>query len=218
VSDPRPIPMIDDLALDYVSWARQRTVHRSLSLPVPGLAGDVQQVTGRASYEIELAGIILGQDAADKLNSLQKKIGAGEEVTFTSDITGALELDKVIVVAAEFDERGGRPGYYDFRLLLRESPPLPPPAELSPFGGLDGLDLGFDTDILGDIASAAGDLQNAIEQVAGALDTLQSLAGLGDLALNNPLTPITKQAAGLGSSGAGSAEASKGLSDLLGGA
>lgn len=213
----RPIPMIDDLALDYVTRARQRTAQRSLSLSVPGLDGDVQQVIGRASYEIEVVGVLAGGEAADKLKSLQAKVKTGDEVTFTADITSALELAPVIVVLAQFEEHAGMPGYYDYRLVLRESPPLPPPAELSPFGGLDGMDLGFDTDILGDIADAAGTLQGAIEQVAGALDTLEALAGLGDLGLNNPLTPMMEQADRLGGSAEGSAGAAQGLSDLLGG-
>jgi hypothetical protein len=209
--------MIDDLALDYVTRARQRTVHHSRSVPVAGLAGDVQQVLGRASYEIDISGVIVGEDAADKLRSLQEKVATGGETTFTSDITTALALDKVIIVEAEFEEGGGRPRYYDYRLLIRESPPLPPPAELSPFGGLDGFDLGFDTDILGDIADIAGDLQNAIEQVAGALDTLQALAGLGDLSLSNPLSPMSEAADTLGGAGEGAPDAASKLSDLLGG-
>ncbi len=221
----RPVPMIDDLALDYVTWVRQQTVQRSLSLALPGLDGDVQQVTGRASYEIEIRGAIVGDDAADKLSSLQKKIADGAEVTFTADIATALELDKVIVVAADFTEHGGRPGYFDYRLRIRESPPLPPPAELSPFGGLPGMDLGgfdlgFDLgslgDVVGDIASVAGDIQNAVEQVAGAIDTLQSLAGLADLGLDNPLAPMLAQADKLGGV-AGGADIGKKLSDLIGG-
>jgi hypothetical protein len=209
--------MIDDLALDYVTCARQRTMHRSLALSVPGLEGDVQQTLGRASYEIDISGVLVGADAAEKLSALQNKVKAGEEVRFTADIATALELDKVIIVSAEIEEHGGRPGYFDYRLLIRESPPLPPPAELSSFGGLDGFDLGFDTDVLGDIADAAGDLQNAVEQVAGALDTLQALAGLGDLSLSNPLAPMTEAADTLGSAGEGGEEVSGRLSDLLGG-
>ena len=213
----RPIPMIDDLALDYVTHVRQRTRHHALSLPVAGRDGDVQQVLGRASYEMDVRGVLVGDDAADKLSSLQNKAKAGEEVTFTADIVTALELDKVLIVEAELEEHGGRPGYYDYRLLLRESPPLPPPAELSSFGGLDGLDLGFDTDLLGDIADLAGDLQNAIEQVTDALDTLQALAGLADLGLNNPLTPMTEAADSVAGAGAGSGDVASRLGDLLGG-
>jgi hypothetical protein len=216
----RTVPMIDDLALDYVTWARHRNAQRSLSLPVPGLDGDVQQVLGRASHEIDIRGALVGEDSADKLSSLQQKVITGEEVTFTADIVTALELDKVIVVAAEFEEHGGRPGYYDYRLTLRESPPLPPPAELTSPGGLGDLgmgDLGFDTDLLGDIAGMAGDLQNAIETVSGALDTLGALASLGDLGLNNPLSPMVDEAGKVGSSGSGATGAAGKLADLLGG-
>jgi hypothetical protein len=159
-------------------------------------------------------------DKPDKLSSLQQKVITGEEVTFTADIVTALELDKVIVVAAEFEEHGGRPGYYDYRLTLRESPPLPPPAELTSPGGLGDLgmgDLGFDTDLLGDIAGMAGDLQNAIETVSGALDTLGALASLGDLGLNNPLSPMVDEAGKVGSSGSGATGAAGKLADLLGG-
>jgi hypothetical protein len=213
----RPIPTLDDITLDYVTLARQRTTQRALSLAIPGLDGDVQQVLGRSSYEIEIQGVLVGEGVADKLSALQKKIAGGAEIPFSADITTALELDKVIVAAAEFQEVAARPGYYNYRLLIRESPPLPPPAELSSFGGLEGFDLGFDTSVLGDIASAAGDLQNAVNQVSGALDALQALAGLGDLSLSNPMSPMLDQAGQAGSAGGDAPQAASGLSGLLGG-
>jgi hypothetical protein len=211
----RPIPMIDDLALDYVTWARQRTLQRTLSMPVPGLDGDVQQGLGRASHEIEIAGVLLGEAVADRLSELQEKAASGEEVPFTADIVNALEMENVIVIAAEFQEYAGRPGYYDYRLLLRESPPLPEPAELSPFGGLDGVDLGFDTDILGDISDMAGDLQGALDAVTDVLGALEALAGLADLSLGNPLSPVQEEAEGLGASGGDASGAADNLSGLL---
>lgn len=211
----RPIPMIDDLALDYVTSARQRTLQRTVSMPVPGLDGDVQQGLGRASHEIEIAGVLVGEDVADRLSELQEKAAAGEEVPFTADIVNALAMENVIVVAAEFQEYAGRPGYYDYRLLLRESPPLPEPAELSPFGGLDGVDLGFDTDILGDIDDLAGDLQGALEAVTDVLGDLEALAGLADLALGNPLTPVQEEAEGLGTAGGDAAGTADNLGSLL---
>lgn len=220
-NEQRPIPMIDDLALEYVARARQSIRQRIVPLAVAGLDGEVQQVLGRASHQIELAGVIVGEDAADKLGALQKKAASGEESDFTADITTALELSKVIVVAADFEEQAGRPGYFDYRLILHESPPLPPPAELASLGGLAGADLGFDADILthiqDDIANRAGELQNAIETVSDTLDTLQSLAGLGDLSLSNPLTPMSEEAGKLGSSGAGAVDAGSKLGGLLGG-
>ena len=178
----RPIPMLDDIELTAVHRAHHVTAQRFASMPVIGLEGDAQQRLSRASHEIELSGTIVGEGAKDALSKLQKKAATGEEVTFTADITSALELEKVVVAQAEFVEEAAVPDRYAYRLFLRESPPLPPPAELAPFGGLDGVDLGFDTDILGDIASVADQVQNAVEQVAGAVSTLTQLASLGDLA------------------------------------
>jgi hypothetical protein len=207
--------MLGDLALDYVEWARQRTVQHTLSLPVPGLGGDVQQGLGRASHEIELAGVLVGEAVADRLAELQEKASAGEEVAFTADIATALEMENVVIISAQFEAYAGRLGYYHYQFYLRESPPLPEPAELSPFGGLDGFDLGFDTDVLGDIADAAGQLQNAIDAVTDVLGDLEALAGLADLSLGNPLTPVQQEGESLEAAG-GNVDIS-GISDVLGG-
>lgn len=217
MSETRPIPMIDDLALDYVTMVRQRTIQRTVSFPVPGLDGNVQQHLGRGSHEIELQGVLVGEDAHDKLEELQEAVSSGEEVPFTADIVTALEMENVVIVEAEFEERAGRPGYYGYRIVLRESPPLPEPAELSPFGGLDGFDLGFDTDILDDITDMADDLQNALDAVTDVLGELEALAGLADLALGNPLSPVQDEADSIGSSGDESGEAADNLNTLLSG-
>jgi hypothetical protein len=83
-----------------------------------------------------------------------------------------------------------------YQIELAESPPLPPPAEVSGFGGLDdfGLgDLGFDTDILGDLQDLAGDIAGAVDQAMGAIDALESLAALaasGGLDFAGILAPL----------------------------
>lgn len=200
--------MLGDLALEHVTWAETRLTQRLAAVPVVGLAGDAQQNLGRASHVIGLAGVIVGEDAADKLSTLQEKAASGEELDFTADITTALELAKVVVVDARFTAEAGRPNRYGFELTLRESPPLPPPAEASPFGGLDGLDLGFDTDIMGDVLDAAGALQAAVEAATEAIQQIAALAGLADLALGNPLTPMQEAAgdvAGVADPSAGTA-------------
>lgn len=212
----RPIPMIDDLTLDYVSWARQRVVQRILSVPVIGLAGDVQQRLGRGSHEVEMAGVIVGEGVAERLKGLQEKASAGEEVVFSADITTALEMEHAVILSAEFQEFAGRPGYFEYRLTLRESPPLPEPAELASFGGLEGFELGFDTDILSDIADVAGDLQDAVEAVTDVLSQLEALAGLADFGLDNLLTPVQQAAQSLGAGGGDTAALANNLSQLLG--
>jgi len=193
------VPMLGDLALEHVTRVETRLAQRLAAVPVVGLAGDAQQNLGRASHVIALSGLIIGEDAADKLGTLQEKAASGEELDFTADISTALELAKVVVVDARFTAEAGRPGRYGFELTLRESPPLPPPAEASPFGGLDGMDLGFDTDILGDVMEAAGELQAAVEAAAEAVQQIAALAGLADLALGNPLTPMQEAAGSVAS-------------------
>jgi hypothetical protein len=89
--------------------------------------------------------------------------------------------------------------------MLTESPALPPPAEVSAFGGLDDFgvgDMGFDPGALADMASGimdqAGALMDAVDAVAGAIDQLSALAALGDLgSLGNPAQPVVDALAGL---------------------
>ncbi len=209
-------PLVGDLALDAVTWIRHRCASRWASQAVIGLEGDLQQRLGRASHEIDLAGVIHGDDALTALEELQAASVEGNPVPFTADITTALALQQVIVVAAEFEAEAGRPDLYVYRLYLREAPPVPPPLELDPFGGLSGFDLGFDLDILDDVLAAADALQDAIELADGLLDKLDALTGLAGLAVGNPLEPIQDSAKALGSAGADAPAAAGALTDMLG--
>jgi hypothetical protein len=118
-------------------------------------------------------------------------------------------------VTAAFEEVAGRPNVYAYRLLLRESPPLPPPAELTPFGGLDGADVGFDTDVLSDIADAAGQLQDAVEAVNDAVKALEALSALTDLSAGNPVEPIQDEVGSLGGVGEAVGDAVAGMGDVM---
>lgn len=212
------VPMIDDLLLELVFSARQRTRARLASTPVAGLAGDVQQRLGRASHEVELRGLLVGEDALDELDALQDKVVEGGEVDFTADITTALEIEKMVIVEAQFEEQGGRPNRFAYRIVLRESPPLPEPASLSPFGGLDGFgDLGFDTDLLGDIMDQAGALQDVMEMAGDVLAGLEALGGLASLDAGNPLEPMQREAGSMEGVGGGASDAGAALRELSGG-
>lgn len=221
----RPIPLLDDVPLDATLWIRQTTRPRVASIPVAGLEGDVQQALGRGSHEVELRGVLVGEGAVESLHKLQKKAASKEEVVFTADITTALDIQKAVILEATFSEEAGRPGRYDYHLIIQESPPLPEPASLGglgglglgDLGGLEGFDLGFDTDILGDIADMAGELQNAIEAAASALDKLQALASLGSLAAGNPLGPLQQESSRATQSVSKAGELSTSLGSLLGG-
>jgi hypothetical protein len=204
------VPLIDDLELTAVQWIRQESSQGFAAQQVAGLDGTVHQKLGRRSHRVALAGVLVGETAADDLKSLQEKAAAGDEVVFTADISTALEVEKMVIdsLAAEQDVGGGR---FSYELELVESPPLPPPAELSPFGGLGDFgvgDLGFDTDALGglldDVLDQAGSITDAIDAAMDAVDAIGALGSLADLGdLSNPLKPVTDKIGELSELGSG---------------
>ena len=195
-------PMVDDLQLTAVQWLRQETRQGFAEQRVAGLDGAVHQKVGRRSHRVVISGLLLPATATDDLAALQDKASSGAEVTFTADIVTALAVDKMVVESLAAEQVPGNPGQYAYTIVLAESPPLPPPAEVSPFGGLDDLgglgDVGFD-DLAGplsDIADAASTITDTLDAAMDAVQAVQGLAalagGLGDLSsLTDPLRPIT---------------------------
>jgi hypothetical protein len=190
------VPLLGDMQLDVVQSIEHVLDAGFVGARVAGLDGEVQQRSGRPSHRIRIRGELFGPEVPDRLTKLQQAAAAGEELTFAADITTALELQHVVVTWFAASQVAGVPGRCGYEVHLAESPPLPPPAQLDAFGGLDdfGLgDLGFDTDILGDIADLAGDIASAVDQAMDAVAALQSLAslagGLPDVSgLLGPLT------------------------------
>lgn len=216
--------MIDDVELGAVQWLRQETEQGFARQRVAGLDGTLHQKVGRHSHRVVLTGVLLPATAPDDLAALQGKVAAGAEVTFAADITTALEVDRMVIESFAAEQMPGSPGQFAYTLVLAESPPLPPPAEVSPFGGLDDLgglgDVGFDdlAGALDDIAAAADTVTGALDAAMDAAKAVQGLAalagGLGDLVnLSSPLQPITDKLDELGPA----ATLLDGLPDLLGG-
>lgn len=192
-SGARPMPVIGDVTLT----ATQRVDHALdggfVDVPVLGLQGHAQQRSGRPSHRMAIAAVLAGPTALDDLASLQTLAASGEPTTFSADIVTALELQQVVVTRLAAAEVAGRPGVVEIVVELAESPPLPPPAQLAGFGGLDdfGLgDLGFDTDLLGDLADLASDVAGAVEGALAAVDALSALAGLASFDFDGVLAPV----------------------------
>lgn len=221
MSEPsaRPMPLLGDITLTAVQRVDQQLDAGFHDVAVLGLAGHAQQRSGRPSHRISILGVLHGPTALDDLAALQAMVTSGAETTFAADIVTALDLQQVVVTRFDAAEAAGRPGVVDFRLELAESPPLPPPAQLSGFGGLDdfGLgDLGFDTDLLGDLADLAGDIAGAVDSALDALDALDALAGLADFDYDGLLDPVNEVSATLAVVGNRLGAAVSSLSELFG--
>lgn len=198
--------MIDDFELKAVQQIRQETHQDFGRQRVIGLEGTLHQKLGRRSHRVWLWGYLLPATAADDLKTLQEKASSGAEVTFTADIVTALEVQKMVIESFQAEQRVGPAGQTAYAITLAEAPPLPPPAEVSSFGGLDdfGLgDLGFDAgalgDVLNDVAAVAGDVMDAVDTALDAVGQLSALADLANLAsIGNPLGPVTDKVGELG--------------------
>jgi hypothetical protein len=207
-----PTPMIDDLELKAVQQIRQETHQDFVQHRAIGLDGTIHQKIGRRSHRVWLWGYLLPASAADDLKTLQEKASQGTEVTFTADIVTALALDKMVIESFQAEQRIGLTGQTAYAITLAESPPLPPPAVTSSFGGLGGLDVGLDDlgvdlgfdpgalgDVLSDIQDQAGSIMDAVDSALDVVGQLSALASLADLAnIASPMRPITDKVGELG--------------------
>jgi hypothetical protein len=219
-ASPPPMPLVGDIALSSVQQIDHVMSAGFQRIAVPGLDGDVLQRAGRGSHAIWIRGLLLGETAMAELGKLQKLAADGAEVPFSADITVALELEQVVVSDVRAQAVAGTADLVGYELCLVESPPLPPPAEVSGFGGLDdfGLgDLGFDADIMGDLADLAGDVAEAVDAVMEVADQLTALASLADLDVGGPLQPIADAVAGVEKAAGTFDSISGSLTALLGG-
>jgi hypothetical protein len=220
-------PIIDDVELKAVQHIRQETDQAFARQRIAGLAGTLHQKLGRRSHRVLISGFLLPATATDDLKKLQDKASAGAEVTFSADITTALSVDKMVIESFVAEQQVGPAGQIAYALVLAESPPLPPPAEVSSFGGLGDIGLGdlgiegFDPgalgDVLGDIADQAGAVMDAVDTALAAVEQLQSLASLGDLAnVGNPVKPIADKVGELAELAPAVAGLAKAVKDLTG--
>jgi hypothetical protein len=201
------MPLLGDISLEFIQRIEHSFEAGWAATRIAGLSGELQQRSGRPSHRVRVEGLLMGEGARAALGTLQNAAQTGEELTFAADITSALDLQKVVIRSFDAEEVAGHPQQIRYTLEVVESPPLPPPAEVSGFGGLDdfGLgDLGFDTDILGDIQDLAGDVAGAVNQALDAVAALESLAslatsgGLDFAGILDPLNQAVENVRGIG--------------------
>lgn len=217
----RPIPLLGDTPLDAVQHIEHVLDAGFSPLRIAGLGGEVQQRTGRPSHRVRVSGLLFGEAARDTLATLQTAAQGGQELSFSADISSALDLQKVVIHHFAAREVAGISGRIEYEIELVESPPLPPPAEVAGFGGLDdfGLgDLGLDAGVLDDIAGLAGDIAGAVDQALGAVEALGALASLaasGGLDFDGLLAPLDTIGSSVATVTTQFQQASRSLGDLF---
>jgi hypothetical protein len=215
--EPGATPMIGNVALSAVQWMRQETDAELVAWRVPGLDGTPHQRLGRGSHRVHVSGVLVGDTADDDLAALQALVKEGTPTTFTADIVTALELQHVVVESFVAEQVVGRAGQYAYTVVVAEDPPLPAPAEVGAFGGLEGFgDLGFDglDDVLGDVSDLAGELTGALD---AALDAIVSAVPLADVGgITGVLQPLTDAADAAAGAGAGAAPVLDRLKEIFG--
>jgi hypothetical protein len=187
-------PMLGSFALtgiEYVESSQRRALaeHR-----VPGLAGSYFQNLGSDPNRVAVGGTHHGDDARDAfLTGMRELFDSGQPTTFTADINTATDLVDVVVEDLQVAEVGGSPNSFRYVVTLRQfiKPPEPAPTGL------------LDTGILGQA-----------EGLLGALDTLDALGSIPDLA--DPTPPLRRSLDGVRAASAGLEPAANDLRDLLG--
>jgi hypothetical protein len=214
----RSIPLLGDISLEAIQQIEHSLDTGFVPTRIVSLSGTLQQRAGRPSHQIHIVSLLAGSEAKGQLETLQQAAATGEELTFVADISSALDLQKVVITGFRSLEVAGHPQLYHCQISLAESPPLPPPAQVSGFGGLDdfGLgDLGFDTDILGDLEDLAGDIAGAVDDALAAIDQLSALANLDGLSLDGVLAPMDTVVSEVGQIASGFTDAAQTLSNLF---
>jgi len=214
----RPIPLLGEISLNAVQRMEHTLEAGFVSTRIAGLPGELQQRSGRPSHHFAIAGLLAGERAAADLAALQAAAAAGSEVTFAANITTALDLQRVVITSFRAVDVAGYPNRYHYHLALAESPPLPPPAEVEAFGGLGDFgvgDLGFDTDIVGDLQGLAGEVAGAVTDALDVIDQLGALANLDGLALGGFLEPMEQSVAQVKDAAARFRDAARGLAEAF---
>src|SRR4051794_38560308 len=80
------------IRLTHLTRLAVRESTRIVRHPVPGMQGDLAQVLGRPSVEVELSGVLFGPAAPEELERLREAHDGGAPVSFYIQGTDESEL------------------------------------------------------------------------------------------------------------------------------
>jgi hypothetical protein len=87
---------------------------------IPGLNGGILQDLGREPVRITFNGILYGETAKEDLEKIRAKFKSGNPVPFSSDISGAVEVNQVLIEDLHIEDVGGALNRYNYSIALRE--------------------------------------------------------------------------------------------------
>jgi hypothetical protein len=87
---------------------------------IPGFEGSILQDLGREPVTISFEGILFGEGAREDLEIIESKFKAGSPVPFSSDISGVIEVNQVLIEDLRIEDAGGAVNRYRYWMVLRE--------------------------------------------------------------------------------------------------
>ena len=120
---------LGDIELTSVQDVRADDNRTLVELRVPGQAGSVFQDLGRAPASVVLAGLLVGEGAADTLERLRAAYQKAKALAFASDIAIGTELTEVVIADLVVRQESGYRDRYRYTLKIREH--VEPPEDLA---------------------------------------------------------------------------------------
>lgn len=188
-------PMLGEFPLNGIECIESSESRALVEHRVPGLAGNYFQDMGSVPNTIVIAGTKSGDEARDNfLTGIREIFNKGEPTTFVADINTATDITDVVIEDLDVAEIGGSPDSFRYLIKVRKytKPPEPPAPRL--------LD--------------AGILEDALNLVEGAMNTLDALGSIPNL--GDPTGPVRQALDGIKAASGGLDRTVNDLRDLFG--
>lgn len=165
---------LGSVSLEHLTHVSVRERARLVSHGVPGMNGDLIQVLGRPSVEVEFQGVFYGPDAFTELQKLRDAYLGQKPVDFFAEAVGEGYFAQVVIASLEVTQRAGYLDQYDYscRVLEYVEPPTPA-AAADPFGALN-------SDLLDEASGLVDTVQSSLDEVSKLTDLLSSVPNFGD--------------------------------------
>lgn len=174
--------LIGDLELTEVREIRVRQARKLAAHAIPGWEGDLVQDMGEAAAEIEMSGLVTGEEAGTRIEALRAAFASAEPQDFTASAAVAADIAHVLPAHLEVTQSAAAVGAYGFALRLRRYVPPPPPATAGFDAGflsdLADLDAQLGLDQVGALADGLGNVQGALDALDEIKDFVEEAAAL----------------------------------------